>query len=224
MGVISHAATVGSLEQSLICVASVDDQITDLIQKVSSVTNLPDGYLYEIYNLVGNKALYVDKIPNIYLDETVTSAPALMQLEGAKIQYREAPLEECNGVSRVMAYYLPDALYSVAYDISEIMHTRILADRGGFQVYYNSFVPEIKQRIAFYEAILLYTGTPEEVVANFQNVYERIITGKQAGENVVEVTPDGTVSIKSQYLTALADIGITDEVTLGYLSDRKSVV
>lgn len=218
MGVISHAATVGSLEQSLIRVASVDDQITDLIQKVSSVTNLPDGYLYEIYNLVGNKALYVDKIPNIYLDETVTSAPALMQLEGAKIQYREAPLEECNGVSRVMAYYLPDALYSVAYDISEIMHTRILADRGGFQVYYNSFVPEIKQRIAFYEAILLYTGTPEEVVANFQNVYERIITGKQAGENVVEVTPDGTVSIKSQYLTALADIGITDEVTTGYLS------
>lgn len=217
--VITTPVSAGiSLESSLVRYTLLEDQLNELFPRIATLTGVSEQYVRELYDLAGGIVIYADKYPDIYIDSTVQSAKPPLELTGASTLWRECPLPECEGVSRTMAYYIPDALYSVVDDIAKLMDERIHYDRGGFQVYYNSFVPEIKSRIAFYEAILLYTGTPLETVDKLQTLYERILVKKAAEENVVEVTPGGVLQMKQKYISSLNGIGFNDEVSVGYLT------
>jgi len=207
-----------SLDSALVKYSDMQSQLDELFVRISTITGVKEQYVRELYELAGGSLIYADRYPDVYLDTTVQSAKPPMELTGATTVYRECPLPECDGVSRIMAYYVPDAIYSVVTDVSKLMDERIHYDRGGFQVYYNSFVPEIKSRIAFYEAVLLYTGTPVETVDKLQTLYERILAKKSSDENVVEVTPGGVLQMKQKYITSLHGIGFSDEVSIDYLT------
>lgn len=201
---------------------SLNAQIESLFTEVSGYCGLNEVYVRELYSLAGGNAIYIDKNPNIYLDETIHSAKAPMEMSGAKIVYKEIPSPRAEGVSRTMAYYLPDALYSVSYDISQLMKERLSCNRGDYQVYFNSFIPEIRERIAFYEAVLIYTGVSPRSVNKFQLAYEKTLTSKESSENVVLISDDGRCEIKPKFIGAFQDAGITSYSSLKYLAEMFS--
>lgn len=208
---VSSASSVRA-EQQLFTEESLDVQIESLMEDVAELCDIDVSFVDELYHL-STPALYVGKYPNVYVDETVSSAGVPMQLFGVDISYKEIPLERCESVSRIMKYYLPDAMYSVVSEISDLFKNRLSAPRGAEQVYFDSLLPEIQERVAFYEAILQYIGVGDDRVGKFLTAYEKLLTDKNNNENVVEVLDSGELVIKSKFS------GIFDDVSLnGYSS------
>lgn len=204
-----------SLTTPLYC-ETLTEQIDGLIDKCSETCGVDRDFVEELWKLSGGTALYLDKTPDIYKDETVKSAKAPMSLDGVNVQYREAPF--CDDTSRIMAYYLPDAMYSVVSDISDIMQNRRMIDRGAGEVYFNSLRPEIRERILFYEAVLTYLGVDKKTVDGFQGTYEAVLFAKENDENVTKINDTGDVVIKDKFLKYLTDAGFTNQTALKYLA------
>ncbi|MBO5388787.1 MAG: hypothetical protein J6A59_11740, partial [Lachnospiraceae bacterium] len=121
-------------------------------------------------------------------------------------------------IERPSMYYMPDAVYSVAYDITVLMGQRYNYNRNGIQIYFNSLQENVKQKIVFYEAVLLYTGVNTETVDKFYQAYEKLLYDKNSNENVVETNHDGNIVIKSKFKDILVGIGITDDIHLKHLA------
>lgn len=200
--------------------ADLNTQLDSLYNEVSSATGLSKEYVKQLHLIAGGKAVYADKKADIYSDETVDTMPGAMELQGASINYIKAPFAECtdSSIERPSKYYLPDVVYSVAYAINNIMNERKECNRGGVQIYYDSLKEDVKTQIDFYEAVLIYLGTPEYKVDNFYTAYEKILYDKNSNENVVEISSTGKAVIKAKFLDAITDIGISDSNVLDKLA------
>ena len=220
----TDTATSGEIKVESIddAVSNVEDlsiQIDDLYNKIGTSLNIGSKYVKILHLLAGGKAIYADKKPNIYLDETVKSMSGPFCIEGANTEYRAYQQVECpdQNIERPSSNYLPDAAYSVTYDIVQLMNERLNCDRGGEQIYFDSLKSSAKKEIIFTEAVLLYTGETEETVNNYYMIYEKLLYDKNKGEALVNIV-DGKISIKDRYINTFKSNNITSKRALDYIS------
>lgn len=201
--------------------SNIDNQLDSLYEKIANKLDLDKSYIKELHLLAGGKVEYTDKIPNIYNSETVKILDEPMKIKGAKTKYQKAEFIKCEDedidVNRPSKYYLPDAIYSVSYDIASLMSQRLHYNRGSMQIYFDSLIEDVKKNILFYEAVLLYTGEKEENVNNFYRAYEKMLYDKHYNENIV-TTKNGKIVIKDKFKESLKNIGIKSKRTLNNLA------
>lgn len=211
--------TEETVEKIIMSVPDLNIQLDELYDTIAKNLNIDKIYIKELHLIAGGEAIYADKKPNIYVDTTIDSLKAPMEIEGAQTVYQQAQFIECadNKVERPSKYYLPDALYSVSYDVVALMNQRYHYNREGMQVYFDSLQDDAKEVITFCEAVLLYTGESEETVNRFYQAYEKMLYDKQSNENVVEQQLNGSITIKHKFRDILADIGLKKNYSLNNL-------
>lgn len=181
-------------------------QLQSLYESIGDSLLMDSKFVSIIHMLANSNTQYADVFPNIFKDQLAVG----FSLYGIDTQWRKMPgLEVDNTVERQTATYLPDALYSVSYDIAVYLGQRYLMDRGGMQIYFDALQEEVKQELAFSEAVLLYMGIPEDTVNNLYRAYEKILYEKQEKENVIEITPNG-FKFKKDFEQILIDNGFTN--------------
>lgn len=212
--------TQEKIENIISSVPDINTQLDSLYEEIGNHLGVDKLYIKQLHLLAGGKAVYAEKKPNIKNDLTTETMQAPMEIEGASINYIQADFIKCEDdkVNRPSKYYLPDAVYSVAYDVISLMSQRYYCNRGGYQIYYDSLQDDVKKNIAFYEAVLLYTGTKEETVDKFYLAYEKILYDKSSNENVVEEKDNGTFVIKDKFAGILDDIGINSDRDINNLA------
>lgn len=146
----------------------------DLKSIVYDETELPTKYIDYIYRLALNNTQYMDKYYDINKDTVIKSKGSIFNIGDTK--YQVLNNIRTTGVSRPSEYFMPDSLYSVAYDIKTLMQYRYYKDRGGYQRFFDSYNEDTKQSIVFCEAILEYTGETEENIERFTRAYEMLIS------------------------------------------------
>lgn len=195
---------------------SVDEQIEKLFDETSEYTGLDSKYIDILYKIAGGKADYVDTEPDVYIDTTIESSKGALTIDGANTVWIKAPYIE-NNMQRDSERYLPDAVYSVAYDIKAIMTQRQYYNREGNQEYFDNLNEDSRNNIVFLESLLLYTGENEESVNNIINVHSKIMSTKNDIGNIVSIIEDKPV-IKNEYIEIFNSIGITDSRSLSYIA------
>ena len=198
--------TVYALEE-----INLDGQIHQLYSRVGEEVNLDYLYIKMLHLMAGGNAVYADLSPDIYKDTTIEAINGPMELPGANQDYNlRAPWVENRGIEVDAKYYLPDAMYNVAYDIVNIMSSRDKIDRSNQQDYFDILGNEAKTRILFYEASLEYCGASQISVNNFYQSYMQILYNKDIGENTVEIV-DGSLRVKDKYAKILSTNGASKE-------------
>lgn len=208
------------VEDTLINIKSLDDQLDELYSKIGEHLGVDKSIIKQIHALCGSKAVYADKKPSIYNDLTTYKSMDIYRGNGEQGILQKADFIECgdDNIERPSEYFLPDALYSVSYDIVSLMSQRFNCDRGPMQEYFDNLKEDVKQRIVFYEAVMEYTGCKENTVDEIFKAYEKCLYDKQKDENVVETNKDGQLEIKSKFRKVFNDIGIKNETRLNYLA------
>lgn len=208
------------VEDTLINIKSLDDQLDELYNKIGEHLGVDKSIIKQIHALCGSKAVYADKKPSIYNDLTTYKSMDIYRGKGEQGVLQKADFIECedDNIERPSEYFLPDALYSVSYDIVSLMSQRFNCDRGPMQEYFDNLKEDVKQRIVFYEAVMEYTGCKESAVDEIFKAYEKCLYDKQKDENVVETNKGGQLEIKSKFRKIFNDIGIKNETRLNYLA------
>lgn len=221
--IVDNTISKESVETSLNNIDSVSTQVEELYSIISNNIDLGEKHVRELHVLAGGKAIYSDKKANIYNDKTVATYAGPMYIVGANTTYQKAEFIKCEDetIERPSSHYLPDAMYSVAYDIKALMNQRLFYNRGANQEYFNTFTDDTKNNLLFYEAVLLYTGEPVETVDELFFAYIEILTLKSANENIIEIV-DNKTCIKSEYVEILNRHGFNNERTLSYLATMLS--
>lgn len=211
---------VQGVEDALINIKSLDDQLDELYNKIGEHLGVDKSIVKQIHALCGSKAVYADKKPSIYNDLTTYKSMDIYRGNGEHGILQKADFIECgdDNIDRPSEYFLPDALYSVSYDIVSLMSQRFNCDRGPMQEYFDNLKEDVKQRIVFYEAVMEYTGCKESAVDEIFKAYEKCLYDKQKDENVIETNKDGQLEIKSKFRKVFNDIGINNETRLNYLA------
>lgn len=207
------------VETSLNNIDDISTQVDNLYKVISDNVKLEEKYIRTLHVLAGGKAIYFDKKANIYNDKTVKSYYGPMHIVGANTSYKKAEFIECadETILRPSSHYLPDAVYSVSYDVKALMTQRLFYNRGANQEYFNTLTDDTKNNLLFYEAVLLYTGESLETIDNLFLAYMEILTAKGANENIIE-TVNGNLCIKDSYLEILNRYGFVNERTINYLA------
>lgn len=208
-----------TIDNAVSNVPDLTTQVSELYEKIGASLNIDYKYVKLLHLLSGGKAVYADKKPNIYLDETVKTMDGPFYIAGSNTEYMTYQQIECpdQNIERPSSNYLPDAAYSVTYDIVQLMNDRLNYDRGGSQIYFDSLKSSAKKEIIFTEAVMLYTGETEEAVNNYYMIYEKLLYDKSKGETLVNIS-DGSIKIKDKYLETFRSNGINNEQTLKYIS------
>lgn len=190
---------------------TIDSQVNRLYDEIGNELGIPYTYVKTMHLIAGNKAVYADRSPNIYSDTTIESLPGPFEIENVFQMYdKKAPNTGMDEKESEYSskYYLPDAAYNVLSTIKSIMEERETADRGSMQEYFDSLLPDAKQNILFYEAVMKYCGQPEEEINSFYRAYERIIYLKEKDEYVISVNENGKYAIKEKFRNVLDKYGI----------------
>ncbi len=167
-----------------------DTQVGELINDIAEETKMKRRQVSMIFELANSTVSYDSATPDIYNEECSRETDPPLALTGAHTEWKKADFVRCANldIERPSSRYLPDALYSVASDLKELTEERHDANIQSENVYYSSLNDDTQNTIDFYEAVLLYIGEPERHVDSFKNVYEKILTDKDANENVVEIS------------------------------------
>lgn len=208
------------IADNIVSIPDINSQLDTLYDEIGTRLGVDKSYIKQIHLLAGGRAIYAEKKPNIRTDLMPKTDKTPLYIDGAHINYIEAEFIKCKDdtISRPSEYYLPDALYSISYDIVSLMSQRYYCNRGGYQIYYDSLQDDVKKRIAFYEAILMYTGAKVESVDKFYLAYEKILYDKSTDENIIEKVSDNTFKIKDKFIGILNSIGIESDKQLGYIA------
>ncbi|SKB79070.1 hypothetical protein SAMN06296386_105184 [Lachnospiraceae bacterium] len=108
-------------------------------------------------------------------------------------------------------------LQTIASEIKELALTRHTFNKKSDNVYYNSLNADTQGTIDFYEAILLHIGESEKKINSFKNIYEKILTDKEANENVIELKENEPV-IRKKFQKILREAKITSHRALKTLA------
>lgn len=208
------------IADNIVSIPDINSQLDTLYDEIGSRLGVDKSYIKQIHLLAGGRAIYAEKKPDIRTDLMSKTDKTPLYIDGADINYIKAEFIKCKDdtISRPSEYYLPDALYSISYDIVSLMSQRYYCNRGGYQIYYDSLQDDVKKNIAFYEAILMYTGAKVESVDKFYLAYEKMLYDKSTNENVIEKVSDNTFKIKDKFIGILNSIGIESDKQLGYLA------
>ena len=197
-------------------IKSLDEQVLGLFRDIAKELGIPVKFIQSTYLVAGCNIAYDTATPDIYNTLTSKSLGGAFDIQGASQDYDRiyynAKLDN-KSVERVGngRYYLPDAVYNVMYDIVEIMNSRRDIDRGDMQDYYDNLLPDVRENILYYEAMMQYAGFSEQSVNRLYNAYEKLVYSKDINEYIVEVK-DSTYQIKDKFRGIFKgyEIGRTD--------------
>lgn len=195
---------------------TLSSQLNKLYSDIGVTLGIPDTYVKAVHLIAGGEAIYSDRLPNIYTDETAKGLKAPFEIPGVMQVYDKeynTNIEVPKEIQRPSKYYLPDAAYNVMSTIVAIMSDRYNVDRGQMQPYFNALKEDAKQNVVFYEALMVYLGYSNEQVDNLYKAYEKILYKKDKNEYVVECTEsdgDTHYDICSKFTNIFNSYGITD--------------
>jgi len=216
-----YATPLNSLENTLIGNVDTEQQLNELIDKISDNTKVSKKYIKIIIDIADENIAYTSKNQDIYNNEVLKTDVKPFSINGNEINYIKADFIECNNkdIDRPSPYYIPDALYSVVNDISKEVDKRYKVDRKGTENYFNALSNGVKNNLVFYEALLSYLGASEESVDKMYTVYEKIMYNKDKNENIIEIR-DNKHRLKYKYSKLFNEIGIYNSDIL----DKMAVV
>lgn len=193
---------------------SLSKQIDGLFEQVAIDLDIPVEYVRATYLIAGGTAIYDTKYPDIYNDLTTHSIKGAFDIEGASSRYdKEYSRYKLNNkaIDRQVnrKYYLPDAVYNVMSDIVEIMNIRRQVDRGELGIYFDNLLPDVRDNIIYYEAIMQYAGFSEQSVNRIYKAYEKMVYMKDENEYVIDVINNTEYRIKDKFR------GIFNELEIG---------
>ena len=108
-------------------------------------------------------------------------------------------------------------LYMVADELQKKVIERHEFNSESSSVYYNSLNDDTQNNIDFYEAVLSYIGEDEDSINNFKDVYEKLLTDKEANENIVEIQ-NGRAEVRDKFKEILEEAKLADSKTLQTLA------
>ncbi len=198
---ISVILNSSNIEANNIINLTFKQQFEQLYKDIAISSGLTTEELEILYAISNTETVYADTKPNIYLDSTVDLFDKPLTINGAEIEYVSAPfvLHEDIDIDTKSEYYVPDVMYSIAKQVSVLKSERLAYNRGNMQIYFDALKDNIKDKIAFYEAVLTYIGEDTENIDNFFSIYEKIIYDKESDENVVLKVGD-SISIKPKFI------------------------
>lgn len=200
--------------------ADVNEQMMDVYKEIGDELGIPYTYVKTMYKIAGGKAIYFDKEPSVVNDLTAKGLKAPFEIDGVVQVYDKiAGFIECdnNEIIRPNKYYFPDAAYNVMCSIKYLMDKREKFDRGTMQKSFNNLVPEAKQNIIFYEAVMEYLGYEEKQVNTIHKVYKEILRSKEENEFVSEIDENGQYKIKDKFVEILKRNGINEVENIAIL-------
>lgn len=192
---------------------TLQEQFNTLYKEIGEQLDVPYTYVKVMHILAGGKAVYSDRRPDIYVDTTLKDIPGPFEITGIMQVYdKKAAFAKCTdeSVERPSKYYMPDAAYNVMSSIKAIMDDRYKVDRGSMQSYFDALLPDAKQNVAFYEAVMKYLGYPDSQIDNLYKAYERVLYKKEKDEYVVELLESGEYAIKQKFNDIFNRYGITN--------------
>ena len=103
-----------SIDNAISNVEDLDTQLSKLYEKVGESLNIDAKYVKILHILAGGKAVYADKKPNIYNEETVSSMKAPFSIDGANTIYKVYQQVECpdHTIMRPSGNYTRCSLFS----------------------------------------------------------------------------------------------------------------
>ena len=190
-------------------------QIMELIEDCSDEMDMSRRQLSMIFELADAAPVYDSEKPDILREETSVSAAAPLTISAASTEWKKADFIYCPdpSVKRPSERYLPDALYSIASDLKDLTNERHELNTQSDNLYYNSLNDEVQNTIDFDEAVLIYIGEPESHIDTFKDIYEKILTDKDANENVVEIQDEKPV-IRTKFRNILREASISKPSSL----------
>ena len=198
---------------------SLYNQLHVLYNSIGNKLGVKPNYIKLLHSLSDNTLEYSGEYPNIYSDLALEEC---IKIQNIEIVYQKADFlnNRNNEIELASAYYLPDALYSLSYDIVALMSQRYNYNRGGMQIYFDALQDNVKKDIVFYESVLLYTGESEETVNKFYNAYEKIMYDKQENESIINENGE----FKEKYAETLRNIGINNLKYLAILMKDNTII
>ena len=199
---------------------TTEEQIDDLCTKISQDLEIDKEEVNMILSLSNSKILYIDQMPNIYNELTATNFDDPIVIEGVDIEYIKYDNVKCQDdtITRPNSKYLPDALYSVVFEINEIKKTREKCNRGSYSATFDALNNDVKKALMFDEAVLLYLGVKEKDVNKLIIAYEKTLFDKEKHENIVEKNENNVYNIKKKYVPIFNEIGIKKDYELKALA------
>ena len=143
----SSISSEGTTEVTTPALDDLAVQLNDMYVEVGRNLNIDYIYVKILHLLAGGKAVYADKLPNIYSETTVESMQGPFDIEGATQTYSvQAPWIVCpdEEIERPSKYYIVDAAYSTTSEIVKLMNQRYFAGRGQMQDYFDALSKEVK--------------------------------------------------------------------------------
>ena len=198
--------------------APIDKQLDGLYNLIAHKVGIDEKYVYMLHQIAKKELVYVNDYADIFSDETSDLFRPPMSIQGASTNYIEADFVLNNTIDRPSEYFLPDALYSVASDVSRIMHIRHRINSRSTKNKYYALTESVQNDIDFYEAVMLYVGDNRESAKNFYTAYESILQEKDIGENICEYNKNGDIVIKLRFREILRENNITNYNSLMALS------
>ena len=197
---LSVILSTSNIEANNVVNLTLEQQFEQLYSDVAISSGLSTDELKILYAISSAETIYADTKPNIYVDSTVDLFDKPLTIDGAEIEYISAPfvVHKDIDIDNVSEYYVPDVMYSIAKDVSALKEERLKYDRGNMQIYFDALKDNIKDKIAFYEAVLAYIGEDTENIDNFFSIYEKIIYDKESNENVV-LKVGNNLTIKNKF-------------------------
>ena len=194
-------------------------QISELVSMTSKAMEMKRSQILVILELAETYPKYDSTDPDIFNEETTLLNNPPLMLAVSDNTIRKAGFVECENtaIERPSRRYLPDALYSAVYDLKKLTEERHSENIESESVYYNSLTDDNQNTIDFYEAVLSYIGGSEKQVNSFKNVYEKILTDKDANENVIEII-NNKPYVRDKFRHILEDADISDENLLRALA------
>lgn len=189
----------------------VTSQLETLYKDVADQFGVPYTYVKAMHIIAGGKAIFSDRMPQIYSEEALRTSKAPFEIDRVVQVYdKKATFAECpdESIERPSKYYMPDAAYNVMSTINNIMESRYTVDRGSLQTYFDALLPDAKQNVVFYEALMQYLGYSDSEVNSLYSAYERVVYKKEKAEYVIELEQSGEYKVKDKFKEIFTRYGI----------------
>lgn len=127
------------------------EQLEDIYEAIAEDLGIDEKFVEYTFDMLDEKPEYFDKFPDITIDKLENK----LSINNNSPSWQTAEFIECNDTSidRTSGEYLPDALYSIMYDIAEYMSEAEFEFKGGSQEYFDALSKDVKHGLTYCYAV-----------------------------------------------------------------------
>lgn len=204
-------------------IAYDSEELKSEVEKVYTTIANSSGLSYEKVRLVhimaGGSVAFFNRRPDVEVDTTVVET---FNIPGSKnTQYKDFNYR--GNKVKADKYNMLSSGYNVCKDIKTLMEKRKTIQRGTMQSYFDNLLPEIRENIVFYEALMEHMRFEKENIDNFYIGYEKTVHFKVKDENIVYIDDLGNYLLKEEYrnIFEASNVYEIDKLALVLSSDER---